>query len=171
MTDAEFREAYRRNKDVLYRFARRMSGSSSEAEDVVQDTFLELWRKPSRFDSTRGTLRSFLIGVTANLIRRRLRSDRPYDDLEDESAVCGPIDLAGLERAEIVARAVAALPPSQRETLILAEYEELSLEEIGCATNASLPAVKSRLHRARENLRRMLAPLLETKGAVHGTPE
>jgi RNA polymerase sigma-70 factor, ECF subfamily len=171
MTDAEFREAYRRNKDVLYRFARRMSGSSSEAEDVVQDTFLELWRKPSRFDSTRGTLRSFLIGVTANLIRRRLRSDRPYDDLEDDSAVCGPIDLAGLQRAEIVARAVAALPPSQRETLILAEYEELSLEEIGCATNASLPAVKSRLHRARENLRRMLAPLLETKGAVHGTPE
>jgi RNA polymerase sigma-70 factor, ECF subfamily len=171
MTDAEFREAYRRNKDVLYRFARRMSGSSSAAEDVVQDTFLELWRKPSRFDSTRGTLRSFLIGVTANLIRRRLRSDRPYDDLEDDSAVCGPIDLAGLQRAEIVARAVAALPPSQRETLILAEYEELSLEEIGCATNASLPAVKSRLHRARENLRRMLAPLLETKGAVHGTPE
>jgi RNA polymerase sigma-70 factor, ECF subfamily len=171
MTDAEFREAYRRNKDVLYRFARRMSGSSSEAEDVVQDTFLELWRKPSRFDSTRGTLRSFLIGVTANLIRRRLRSDRPYDDLEDDSAVCGPIDLAGLERAEIVARAVAALPASQRETLILAEYEDLSLEEIGCATNASLPAVKSRLHRARENLRRMLAPLLETKGAVHGTLE
>jgi RNA polymerase sigma-70 factor, ECF subfamily len=148
-----------------------MSGSSSEAEDVVQDTFLELWRKPSRFDSTRGTLRSFLIGVTANLIRRRLRSDRPYDDLEDDSAVCGPIDLAGLERAEIVARAVAALPASQRETLILAEYEDLSLEEIGCATNASLPAVKSRLHRARENLRRMLAPLLETKGAVHGTLE
>jgi RNA polymerase sigma-70 factor, ECF subfamily len=171
MTDAEFREAYRRNKDVLYRFARRMCGSSSEAEDVVQDTFLELWRKPSRFDSTRGTLRSFLIGVTANLIRRRLRSDRPYDDLEDDSAVCGPIDLAGLERAEIVARAVAALPASQRETLILAEYEDLSLEEIGCATNASLPAVKSRLHRARENLRRMLAPLLETKGAVHGTLE
>jgi RNA polymerase sigma-70 factor, ECF subfamily len=171
MTDAEFREAYRRNKDVLYRFARRMSGSSSEAEDVVQDTFLELWRKPSRFDSTRGTLRSFLIGVTANLIRRRLRSDRPYDDLEDDSAVCGPIDLAGLQRAEIVARAVAALPASQRETLILAEYEDLSLEEIGCATNASLPAVKSRLYRARENLRRMLAPLLETKGAVHGTPE
>jgi RNA polymerase sigma-70 factor, ECF subfamily len=171
MTDAEFREAYRRNKDVLYRSARRVSGSSSEAEDVVQDTFLELWRKPSRFDSTRGTLRSFLIGVTANLIRRRLRSDRPYDDLEDDSAVCGPIDLAGLERAEIVARAVAALPASQRETLILAEYEDLSLEEIGCATNASLPAVKSRLHRARENLRRMLAPLLETKGAVHGTLE
>ncbi len=45
----------------------------------------------------------------------------------------------------------------------------MSLEEIGCATHANLAAVKSRLHRARENLRRMLAPLLETKGMVHGT--
>jgi RNA polymerase sigma-70 factor, ECF subfamily len=171
MTDAEFREAYRRNKDVLYRFARRMSGSSAEAEDIVQDAFLELWRNSSRFDSTRGTLRSFLIGITSNLIRRRLRRRWPHDELEADDAVCGPIDLAGLERAEMVARAVAALPPSQRETLILAEYEELSLEEIGCATGASLPAVKSRLHRARENLRRMLAPLLDTKGAIHGTAE
>ena len=171
MTDAEFREAYQRNKDVLYRFARRMSGSPSEAEDIVQDAFVELWRNASRFNPQRGSLRSFLIGVTSNLIRRRLRSDRPYDELEDDSSLCGPIDLASLERAEMIARAVAALPPLQRETLILAEYEEMSLEEIGCATHANLAAVKSRLHRARENLRRMLAPLLETKGAVHGTNE
>jgi RNA polymerase sigma-70 factor, ECF subfamily len=171
MTDAEFREAYQRNKDVLYRFARRMLGSSSEAEDIVQDAFLEFWRDASRFNPKRGSLRSFLIGVTRNLIRRRLRSDRPYDELEEDSNQCGPIDLAGLERAEMIARAVSVLPPAQRETLILAEYEEMSLEEIGCATNADLPAVKSRLHRARENLRRMLAPLLQTKGAAHGTNE
>jgi RNA polymerase sigma-70 factor (ECF subfamily) len=170
MTDAEFREAYQRNKDVLYRFARRMFGSPSEAEDIVQDAFLELWRNASRFNPNRGSLRSFLIGVTRNLIRRRLRSNRPNDELDD-STLCSPIDLAGLERAEMIARAVAALPPQQRETLILAEYEEMSLEEIGCATHANLPAVKSRLHRARENLRRMLAPLLETKGMADGTNE
>ncbi len=171
MTDAEFREAYRRNKDVLYRFARRMFGSSSEAEDIVQDAFLELWQNASRFNPNRGSLRSFLIGVTSNLIRRRLRSARPYNELKEDSTVCGPIDLAGLERAGIIARAVLALPPQQRETLILAEYEEMSLEEIGCATHVNLSAVKSRLYRARENLRRMLAPLLETKGVVHGTDE
>jgi RNA polymerase sigma-70 factor (ECF subfamily) len=171
MTNAEFREAYQGNKDVLYRFARRMLGSSSEAEDVVQDAFLEFWRDPSRFDPKRGSLRSFLIGVTRNSIRRRLRNDRRCDELEEDSSQCGPIDLAGLERAEMIARAVSVLPPQQRETLILAEYEEMSLEEIGCATNANLAAVKSRLHRARENLRRMLAPLLESKGVAHGTNE
>jgi RNA polymerase sigma-70 factor, ECF subfamily len=68
----------------------------------------------------------------------------------------------------MVALAVAALPPIQRETLILSEYEELSLVEIAQANGAELAAVKSRLHRARMNLRRMLAPLLETKG-TYGT--
>ena len=106
--------------------------------------------------------------MTRNLALKRLRWDRPYDELEEESATCAPIDPAGLERGEMVARAVAALPPIQRETLILAEYEDLSLEEIARATGTELAAVKSRLHRARMNLRRTLAPLLETKGA-YGT--
>lgn len=164
MTDAEFREAYRQHKDVLYRFARRMTGSGAAAEDVVQDSFVLLWRSAAVYDPGRGTLRSFLIGVARNLVLNRLRRDRPYDELEEDSSISGPIDLAVLERAEMVAGAVDALPPLQREALILAEYEEMPLEEIGRATGAELAAVKSRLHRARENLRRMLAPLLETKG-------
>jgi RNA polymerase sigma-70 factor (ECF subfamily) len=113
-------------------------------------------------------MRSFLVGVTRNLALKRLRWDRPYDELEEEIVVCGPIDPAGRERGELVAQAVAALPPLQREALILAEYEELPLEEIARASGAELAAVKSRLHRARGNLRRMLAPLLETKG-TYGT--
>ena len=169
MTDADFRDAYRQHKDVLYRFARRMTGSGGVAEDIVQDTFLVLWRNSAGYRSDRGTLRSFLIGVARNLALQRLRSDRPYDELEEDSACAEPIDMAGLERAQMIARAVAALPPLQREVLILAEYEELSLQEIGRATQAELAAVKSRLHRARENLRRMLAPLLETKGTAYGT--
>jgi RNA polymerase sigma-70 factor (ECF subfamily) len=169
MTHAEFGDAYRDNKDVLYRFARRMTGSAAVAEDIVHDAFLVLWRTPSVYDPARGTMRSFLLGVTRNLSLQRLRRDRPHEDLDESASLTGPIDLAGLERAEAVARAVASLPALQREALILAEYENLSLEEIGRAAGAELAAVKSRLHRARENLRRMLAPLLETKGTVHGT--
>lgn len=168
MTDAEFREAYGRHKDMLYRFAWRMTGSAAAAEDLVQECFLNLWRNTAAYDQGRGELRGFLIGVTRKLALKRLRWDRPYDQLDEETATCGPIDPAGLGRGEMVALAVAALPPIQRETLILAEYEELSLAEIAQATGAELAAVKSRLHRARMNLRRMLAPLLETKGA-YGT--
>jgi RNA polymerase sigma factor (sigma-70 family) len=64
-----------------------------------------------------------------------------------------------LERGEAVARAVAGLPPLQREALILFEYEQLSLEEIAEASGVETGAVKARLHRARETLRRRLAPL------------
>ena len=67
---------------------------------------------------------------------------------------------------------MAALPPLQREVLLLAEYEDLSLDEIARAVEAEVGTVKARLHRARENLRRMLAPL--KKAAVrtsNGTPK
>jgi RNA polymerase sigma-70 factor (ECF subfamily) len=67
------------------------------------------------------------------------------------------------------------LPPLQREVLILSEYEDLSLEEIARAVEAEVGTVKSRLHRARENLKQMLAPLRSVKSenevrpAKHGT--
>jgi RNA polymerase sigma-70 factor (ECF subfamily) len=169
MTDAVFREAYRLHKDVLYRFARRMTGSGVAAEDVVQDAFLALWRNSEAFDPARGTLRAFLLGVARNLALRRVRRDRPWEELDEAASIGGPLDLVGIERANVIAAAVAALPPLQREAIVLAEYEEMSLEEIGRATETELPGVKSRLHRARENLRRMLAPLLEKEGTAYGT--
>ncbi len=171
MTDGEFSDAFHRHKDVLYRFAYRMTGSGGGAEDVVQDCFLALWRNPDGFRPERGALRAFLLGVARNLILKRWRSERPGEPLDEESRICGPVDVAGLERAEIVARAVRSLPALQREALILAEYEEMPLEEIARTVDAELAAVKSRLHRARENLRRMLTPLLQTKGSCYGTGE
>ena len=168
MTEPEFQDAFHRHKDVLYRLTFRMTGSSSTAEDVVQECFLALWRKPQGYDRNRGTLRAFLLGIARNLVLKRWRDEHEHEALEDESFVCAPVDLAREERSESVARAVQMLPPLQRETLILAEYEEMSLEEIAVATQAELAAVKSRLHRARVNLRRMLAPLLEAKEALYG---
>jgi RNA polymerase sigma-70 factor, ECF subfamily len=169
MTDPEFRAAFHGHKDVLYRFAYRMTGSQAAAEDVVQDCFLALWRNPGGYHPDRGALRPFLLGMARNLLLKRWRGERPHDSLEDDSSICGPIDLEGRERSQAVARAVGMLPPLQREAVILAEYEEMSLDEMARVTGADLAAVKSRLHRARLNLRRMLAPLLETKGTTYGT--
>jgi RNA polymerase sigma-70 factor (ECF subfamily) len=169
MTNAEFREAYGRHKDVLYRYAWRMTGSPAAAEDLVQECFLALLRNPAAYDHQRGTLRSFLIGVTRNLALKRLRGEKPFEELDDEAAICQPIDVEGSGRAEIVAQAVASLPPLQREAMILVEYEEMSLDETARVVGAELGAVKSRLHRGRENLRLMLAPLLEQKGTAYGS--
>ena len=162
MTDADFRDAFHRHKDIVYRFAYRMTGSSSTAEDVVQDCFVAFWQKPQAYDPGRGALRAFLLGIARNLILKRWRSERPHESLneatEDERASLA-FDIEGQERAEAVKRAILLLPPLQREAVILTEYEELSLQEIAHATAAELAAVKSRLHRARQNLRRMLEPL------------
>jgi RNA polymerase sigma-70 factor (ECF subfamily) len=169
MTDPEFREAYRLNKDVLYRFAWRMTGSPDSAEDIVHDCFLVLLGKPAGYDAARGTLRSFLIGITRNLALKRLRGDNRFENLDEEFLAPAAIDAEARDSAQVIAQSVAALPPMQREVLILAEYEDLSLGEISRAVDAELAAVKSRLHRARENMRRMLMPLLEKKGIANGT--
>ena len=110
----------------------------------------------------------FLLGVTRKLIFRRWRDQHQHQALDEDFAYL-PVDVTSSERNEAVIKAVRALPPLQREALILAEYEEMSLEQIASATEAEIAAVKSRLHRARENLRRILSPWLEPKGALHGT--
>jgi RNA polymerase sigma-70 factor (ECF subfamily) len=171
MTDAEFRIAFEQNKDAVYRFAWRMCGSPAIAEDIAQEVFLALLRQPGRFDPARGALRSFLLAVARNLALKRWRDEHRWNQLADEFAPPA-IDLESQETADAVGAAVALLPPLQREVLILAQYEGLSLEEIARAVDAEVGTVKSRLHRARENLRRMLAPLKSRnmgRSISHGT--
>ena len=160
MTDAEFQAAFDQHKDAVYRFAWRMSGSPAAAEDITQDVFVGLLRYPDRFDPLRGTLRAFLLGIARNLAFKHWRKEHRFEPLDDEEAgVAEPVDLERGEVGEIVGRAVRALRPLQREVVILAEYEGLTLAEVARAVDADVGTVKSRLHRARENLRRTLAPL------------
>lgn len=159
MTDAEFKTIFNEHKDAIYGFAWRMTGSTEAAEDVAQDCFVALLRSPERYDSGRGPMRAFLIGIARNIILKRWRDEHRWDPLADDAFPIEPPDAARRETAELVAQAVRSLPPLQREALILTEYEEMKLEDVARAVNAEVTAVKARLHRARENLRRMLASL------------
>ena len=159
VTDSEFRSIFHEHKDAVYRFAWRMLASPQAAEDVTQDCFVELLRSPGRYDADRGSMRSFLLAIARNLVLKRWRSENRWSSLDQDVQIEEPPDLARLDMAERVAQAVRSLPPLQREALVLAEYEEMTLEEIADAVQAEVGTVKSRLHRARENLRRMLAPL------------
>jgi RNA polymerase sigma-70 factor, ECF subfamily len=164
VTDAEFQAAFEQHKDVVYRFAWRMSGPAA-AEDITQDVFVSLLRQPDRFDPARGTLRAFLLGIARNLALKRWRSEHRFEPLDDEAmAARAParaevFDVDRLDVGEMVGQAVRTLGPLQREVVILAAYEGLTLAEIARTVDADVGTVKSRLHRARENLRRMLAPL------------
>lgn len=160
MTEAEFRDTFEEHKDAVYRLAWRMCGSPAAAEDVTQEAFIVLLRHPDRFDPARGRMRTYLLGIARNLSLKHWRKEHRFEPLDDDGIV-ESIDLERGEIGEIVGRAVRALPLLQREVLILAEYEELSLAEIAQAVDAEVGTVKARLHRARENLRRTLAPLTD----------
>lgn len=159
MTDAEIQAAFEQHKDAVYRFAWRMCGSASAAEDITQDAFMGLLRHPDRFNPARGSLRAFLLGIARNLALKRWRSDHRHEPLDDDAMVAAPVDLDRGAIGDVVGRAVQALVPFQREVVILVEYEGLTLAEVALAVDADVGTVKSRLHRARENLRRTLAPL------------
>ena len=159
MTEPEIRAAYHDHKDAIYRFAWRITGSEASAEDIVQECFLSLLRNPDGYDAARAPIRPFLLAVARNLARKRWRTEQRWSAMDEEAFVAEPVDPTARQTAELVAQAVQSLPPLQREALILFEYEDLSLEEIGSVVDAEVGTVKARLHRARENLRRMLAPL------------
>jgi RNA polymerase sigma-70 factor (ECF subfamily) len=134
--------------------------------------FLALLRHPGRFDPGRGSLRAFLLGVGRNLALKHWRVEHRFEPLDDEGFAVEPVDVERGEIGEIVGRAVRALRPLQREVVVLKEYDDLSLEEIAHAVGAEVGTVKSRLHRGRENLRKMLAPLRSSPvGAAFRRPD
>jgi RNA polymerase sigma-70 factor, ECF subfamily len=166
--EGAFLALYERHHAPAYRFALRLLGSAAAAEDAVHDCFLELVTREG-FDPSRGTLRSYLFGAVRHRALRQFRRAGRECELEEAEGANGeaghaaePPEPLGLlldaELSETVRRAVARLPPLQREALVLFEYEELSLAEIAEIVGADVNAVKARLFRARASLRRALAP-------------
>ena len=159
--EAAFLTLYSRHRTALFGFAWRMTGSAEFAEDVIQECFLTPARG-SAFDAGRARLQTYLFGVARHLVLRHLRvSGRESVELEDSPGPCDVLeDLLSAERSELVRQAIASLPALQREAVILFEYEELSLDAIATIAEADVGAIKARLRRARESLRKRLEPLL-----------
>lgn len=158
-----FQTLYERYRDPIFRFAYRLLGSAEAAEDVTHDCFLSLIKAPQRFDSTKASLRTYIYAAARNQAAKRYNSfarETGIDELADEPQAAdqhGPMAqvLEG-ELAAEVERAMATLPPLQREALVLFEYEELSLAEIAAVVGVDANTVKARLFRAREKLRARL---------------
>jgi RNA polymerase sigma-70 factor (ECF subfamily) len=163
---------YERHRTPVFRFAYRLLGSVQQAEDVTHDCFLALIRRPNGYQADRASLRTYLCAAARNLAFKQFRRQGIETVMEDPpDPEPGPEtpdperQLLESERAEEVRRAVATLPPLQREALILFEYMEMPLSEVAATVGADVGTVKSRLHRARGRLRRILEPLLAPSGA------
>src|SRR6476661_4639765 len=168
---AAFEELLDRYEDKVFRLAYRFVRNETEAKEVLQDTFLSIWRKLDTFkgDSQFG---SWLYRVAANTALMRLRAQRRHPEVSTEELPIGYLDSYGqlppagdnwakrpddeLQSDELrrhIQSAVDALPEIYRTVFLLRDVEGLSTEETGEILDISVPTVKTRLHRARIALR------------------
>ena len=166
---AAFLELYDRYREPIFRFAYRLLGSVEIAEDVTHDCFLSLIRKPENYRPERASLKTYLYAAARNLALKHFRNQGRETGMEEvseeprEAPSRGPLRrLLDEELATQVREAIFSLPPLQREALILFEYEGLSLNEVAEIAGTDAGAVKARLYRAREGLRRILSPYLKS---------
>jgi RNA polymerase sigma-70 factor (ECF subfamily) len=160
-----FQIIYERHRNCVFRFAYRMLGTVAAAEDITHDCFLSLLQKPQLFDPDRASLRTYMCAAARNLAWKQLHRrgmENDAGEMPEEPAdgrQNGPYEhRLSSEIAERVQKAVLSLPPLQREAIILFEFEELSLSDIAAVAQTDVGSIKSRLHRARQRLRELLAP-------------
>jgi RNA polymerase sigma-70 factor (ECF subfamily) len=141
-------ELYDRYSGIVYGVALRVLGSTAAAEDVLQEVFLQLWRNPQAFDSTRGRLPAWLAVIARNRAIDHLRKRQPEDDITELPISTG-VDLEDetLRRlsAEKVRGALSQLPAAQRRLLEMAFFEGMTHSEIAGKTGEPLGTVKTRI--------------------------
>lgn len=167
-----FEQLVRTHQSRVYSLALRMLGNAADAEDVLQETFIALYKNLGRFQE-RSKLSTYLYRLAANFALMKLRHLRthggPGRDLAAAAEVpdAQPSPLEHAERRDLrdrLQRALLRLPPDVRAVLVLRDVEGLGGRETAQALKLSLPAMKSRLHRGREALRRMMLARTSLQG-------
>jgi RNA polymerase sigma-70 factor, ECF subfamily len=155
-----FEELYDRHSPLLWSMVLRIVGRAPEAEEVVQDAWLQVWRSADTYHPSRGTVVGWLVTVARSRAIDRLRGLMSRQRAETSGHVEPPARAsdppAGVERLQIqsqVAAALAALPAQQREILQLAYFAGLSQSEIAARLGAPLGTVKSWTRQALSRLR------------------
>lgn len=160
-----FGQLYDLSCSLLFTLALRILGDHDEATDLLQEVYLEVWRKGARYDVGRGTPTAWLVTLTRSRAIDRLRSraakghgvtvsigDTGAAELPDQTP--DPFETnADLEQRALVKKAFAELPEAQRQALELAYYEGLSHQEIAARLNQPLGTIKTRIKLGMEKLK------------------
>jgi RNA polymerase sigma-70 factor, ECF subfamily len=151
---------YDRYSRVVYGVALRVLASTTAAEDVVQEIFLQLWRKPDSFNAERGKLGPWLAVIARNRAIDHLRK-RPMEDDIDELPISTGVDLesdsAQKLAIEKIRGVLAQLPQDQRRVLEMAFFEGVTHSEIAGKTGEPLGTVKTRIRAGLLALRKEFA--------------
>lgn len=159
-------EIYDRFAGYVYNLARRVTVSTSLAEDVTQEVFVSLWEKPHAFDPERGTLRSWLGVLTHRRSVDRVRRETTARRYEARRATVvpspSPADTADAATARLTAErvraAVAALPDDQRRAVELAYFDGKTYVQVAATLGIPEGTAKSRLRLAMKRLALALGP-------------
>ena len=151
---AAFEMLFERYREAIWQFFRRRTPDAGRAEELAQDTFVAILRGAARYEQ-RGTARSYLFGTAYNVLQsdRRRFLHRATEPLETDPAAP---DAADPDDALWVRSALATLDETDREVLMLREYEQLSYQEIADLRGTPLNTVRSQLFRARMALKAAL---------------
>ena len=148
-----------RYSGMVYSVALRVLKDTGQAEDVMQDIFIQIWKRPGGFVSGRGSLGAWLVVVARNRAIDSLRRRRPTDSVEDV-VLASSTDLAAEAERNTLMEKVRAylsqLPPEQRKSVEMAYFEGLSHSEIAEKTGDPLGTVKTRIRLALITLRKAM---------------
>jgi RNA polymerase sigma-70 factor (ECF subfamily) len=175
---AAFTELVEKYKQPVMNFVFRSLRDETEAEDLAQNVFLQVYKSRSRYVRT-AKFSTWLFTIARNLclneIRRRSRhpaesldeahaenEDQPRQQFEDKKVFLPTENVLHDELAQKIDEALAELPENQRSAILLCRQDELSYEEIAKILDCSLSATKSLIHRGRETLKEKLKPYLKT---------
>jgi RNA polymerase sigma-70 factor (ECF subfamily) len=154
---------YDRYRLILFGLILRILHSQAEAEDVLQEVFLQVWRRASDFDETRGRPFTWLVTLARSRAIDRLRSLGSRERTAQEAARDVPDSISDAsddavksEQSEIVRAALRELPEEQRRTLLLAYFEGLTQSEIAERLNTPLGTIKTRMRSGMIKLRELL---------------
>ena len=162
----------------VYRLAYRLTGNAPDAEDLTQETFVRVFRSLQGYRP--GNFEGWLHRITTNLFldqarrRTRIRMDPLGDDAARYAAPAGPDSPErGFEHGNLdsdVQRALDALPPQFRAAVVLCDIEGLTYEEIAATLGVKIGTVRSRIQRARAQLRDALAHRAPDAAGVSAGP-
>ena len=175
---AAFTKLVDKYKQPVLNLVYRMLRDATEAEDLAQNVFVQVYRSAPRYRVS-SKFSTWLFTIARNLclneIRRRGRhpadsihaahpdqEDQPWQQFEDKATFTAPESLLQDELAEKIEQALAQLPENQRTAILLCRRDELSYEDIAEVLGCSLSATKSLIHRGRETLKQRLKPYLRT---------
>jgi len=160
-----FAVLFDRHAAHIYRYLARRAGRQV-ADDLLAETFLAAFAKRHRYDLAHPDARPWLYGIATNLVGQHRRAEARQYQINQAVAAEGAVpghaervaaNVTAQAMRALLAEALAALPPGDRDVLLLIAWEQLTYQEVARALSIPVGTVRSRLHRARTKVRQVLA--------------